>query len=295
MIGSRFLELAGNEFNSEKNLLLSSAELNLITANQAEIEAKFSDFKNHQLLHFAAFTDVDGAETQRGDENGSCWQLNVEATKKLAKVCQKLNLKIVYISTDFVFDGKNGPYSEEDTVAKSESDISWYGWTKLTGERTVLETMGNFLIVRTSYPYRANFPNKLDFVRNIIERLRSGNLYPMFSDQFLTPTFSDNFSKALNFLLKQNQTGIWHVVDNTTLSAYQAEIEIAKVFGFDYREIKKASVLEFQRENPQAAKRPVKGGLKNDKLRRFGQKFGVSMQDFSQALVEMKKQMGVSS
>ncbi len=291
MIGSRFLELTESDFAKQKKLLLSSKDLNLITTKQAEIEAKFSDFKNHQLLHFAAYTDVDGAEAQSGDENGSCWQLNVEGTKKLAEVAKKLNLKMVYISTDFVFDGKTGPYSEEDEVENSEDGLSWYGWTKLIGERTVLETMGNFLIVRTSYPYRAKFAGKADFVRNIIERLRSGNLYPMFYDQFFTPTLIDNFVASLDLLIKQNQAGIWHVVDNTTLSAYQAASEVAKVFAANPGKIQKASVLEFQRENPKVAKRPVKGGLKNDKLRKFLAKFGKDTQGFSDALVEMKRQV----
>lgn len=292
MIGSRFLELYSHQI--EGLVTLDYPEFDLIRVSEEEIVSKLSSSAGDTLIHFAGFTNVDAAESQHGDTTGSCWQLNVEATKKLVKACQKLNLKIVYISTDFVFGGDSGPYSEEGKVAGFESEISWYGWTKLVGEEAVKDARVDFLIVRTSYPFRANFSGKADFVRNIIERFKNNNLYPLFYDQFLTPTFVDDFVKALDLLIREDQQGTWHVVDNTTLSAFDAAVVIAKVFGFDNKKIQKTSILEFGKKNPTAAKRPVAGGLKNDKLRKFlrtAAQNGVDMQDFGQALVEMKKQM----
>lgn len=300
MIGSRFLELTqhnptGFDLNpTSSTLLIKASKLDLVKASQDQILETFSPHQGEVLMHFAAFTDVDGAENQRGNTSGSGWQLNVEATKKLATVAKKLNLKVVYISTDFVFDGKSGPYSEIDKTAKSEDDISWYGWTKLEGEKIILSELDNFLIARISYPFRANFDRKTDFVRNIIKRLRNGNLYPMFYDQFLTPTFIDNFSKALDLLVREDQTGIWHVVDNTILSAYDASCEIAKVFGEDPAKIERASMVEFRKNNPKVT-RPANDGLKNDKLRQFLGRFGNDMQDFRQALEEMKQQVEVKT
>lgn len=292
MIGSRFIELYGANFRTITHL--DYPEIDLTKIFEDLVLKKLERFKGDILLHFAAFTDVDAAENQRGNKNAACWQLNVEGTQKLVSVCQKLNLKMVYISTDFVFAGLDGPNFEVDKVAEFESEISWYGWTKLVGEKIVAQNLPHFLIARTSYPYRANFENKTDFIRNIITKFANNVSYPAFVDQFLTPTFIDNFVKASNLLIKENQQGVWHVVDNTTLTPHEIAVKIADIFEFNKDNIDKTSIVEFQNKNPKTARRPIKGGLKNDKLRKFLARFGEDMQDFHQALVTMKKQMEVS-
>ena len=297
MIGSRFLELANHKFfgidvnKANSDLKIASSELDFIKADQDQILTTLSGHEGEVLIHFASFTDVDQAETQRGDKDGACWQLNVEGTRKLVAAAKNLGLKMVYVSTDFVFDGTKGPYAEVDQPAKSANEISWYGWTKLVGEQVIQNSGIEFLIVRTSYPYRAKFGPKTDFVRNIIARLRNGNLYPVFCDQFLTPTLIDNFSQALNLLLQQNLEGIFHLVDNTTLTPFEAAIEIAKIFALDEKQIKPAKLQEFYQQNPKMARRPKLGGLRNDKINRALENYRFSMMDFDQALKVMKSQI----
>lgn len=291
LIGSRFLDF----FKKDVELLdikpvgLSHQEYDL--EDFPKVREVILRERPSAILHFAAFTDVDGAELQRGDVNGLCWRLNVKATRDLADLANKIGSKIIYVSTDFVFDGRNGPYKEEDEVAHSENDVSWYAWTKLMGEKAVKDCGAPFLIARTSYPYRANYQGKLDFVRNIIARLKNNNLYPMFDDQFLTPTFIDNFSKALIQLIKKDQSDIWHLSDSTVVSSYLAAKEIAEIFGYDPKKIEKGSLLEFQKKNSQIAKRPPKGGLKNEKIQQFLAPFGERMLTFEEALRIMKGQI----
>lgn len=289
MIGSRFCELARDEFD------LTQADLGAaVTVDITNRESVFSFFEIYYfdwLILFSAFTDVDAAEKQRNDANSSCWQINVEGTKNIARACKIHNKKLVYFSTDFVFDGESGPYREEDKPARNSKEISWYGWTKLKGEEEIKDSGCQFLISRTSYPYRAKFNTKTDFVRNISQRLQNNTLYPMYIDQFLTPTFIDDIVIALQQLIRSGQFGIYNLVDSTTLSAYEAACEIAKTFDFDQKKIEKESIAKFQTENPQATKRPVKGGLKNNKIQAFLASYNVSMLNFSQALLEMKHQI----
>jgi len=212
--------------------------------------------------------------------------------KNLARVCKKFDKKLIYFSTDFIFDGKDGPYQEEAKPAKKKEEIPWYGWTKLKGEEEILNSGCQFLIVRISYPYRAFFLPKTDFVRNIIKRLKEGSLYPMFSDQFITPTFIDDIAMALEELIKNNSVGIYNVVDTTTLSAYDAALTIAQVFDFDYNQVRKSRFDDFFEANPQTAPRPKKGGLLADKINSELFKNKKSMRSFGEALMVFKKQMG---
>ena len=289
MIGSRFCELTRNEFDLIEADLGGMIPVDI--TNRDSIDNFFGSHNFEWLILFSAFTDVDAAELQKNDKNSSSWQINVEGTKNVAQSCKIRNKKLVYLSTDFVFDGKNGPYREEDKPARNSKEISWYGWTKLKGEHKVIDSGCQFLIGRTSYPYRAKFNTKTDFVRNILERLQNNTLYPMYIDQFLTPTFIDDIVMALQQLIRSGQFGIYNLVDDTTLSAYEAACEIAETFDFDPKKIEKESTVKFQSENPQATKRPIKGGLKNTKLQAFLASYNLSMLNFSQALLEMKRQI----
>lgn len=297
LVGSRFVELENNKFYLEAILREENKPAGIKKVYKAnltkkdEVKKAIKEAEPEVILHLASFTDVDGAEKERGNEKGAVFALNVLATRYICQAAKERGAKLVYISTDFVFDGKKGSYEEDDETAKKSDDISWYGWTKLLGEKEVLKSGVIFLIARIAYPYRAKYGQKTDFVRNIIERLRNRTLYPMFEDQLLTPTFIDNISRALVILIKDDQEGIWHVVDNTTLSAYHAAQNIADVFDFDKDRVEKGSLKGFFKNHPASAPRPKNGGLKNDKVNKFLAKYQTSMQPFREALLSMKRQV----
>jgi dTDP-4-dehydrorhamnose reductase len=230
---------------------------------------------------------VDKAEKQRGNLQGSAWIINVDGTKNIINACKKTGKKLINISTDFVFDGKAGPYGEDDQVVKSEDQICWYGWTKLQAEKQILEANIPYLILRISYPYRSTFEPKVDFVRNIINRLENDNLYPMFDDQYLTPTFIDDLASAIKILIENEVTGIYHVAIPEVVTPYQVALKAAEIFGYDKKRVKKSSLVQFQNENKNFAIRPQHGGLKTDKINKF-----LSFSNLENSLLIMKEQMG---
>jgi dTDP-4-dehydrorhamnose reductase len=111
------------------------------------------------ILHLAAVTDTNAAWEQRGDKNSICYRLNVGGTQNILDLCRQHNKHLIYISTDFVFDGtKITPYTEED----EPNPIERYGENKYLGEKLILDSNDSASIVRITYPYRAKFDQKPD-------------------------------------------------------------------------------------------------------------------------------------
>src|SRR3989344_3546202 len=178
------------------------------------------------VVHLAAKTDVDGCEKDRDE----AWAINVVGTKNVVAVCEQTGKKLIYVSTDFVFDGKNPPekgYTEEDMP----HPINWYGQTKLEGEKIVQSSLIPWTIVRIAYPYRASFEKK-DFARVMIERLKNNQPILAVTDQLITPTFIDDIAQAINEVIIQNITGIVHVTGGQFISPYAIAELIARQFGF---------------------------------------------------------------
>lgn len=299
MVGSRLVELWPDEWKIEGAGIESSKFerisnfYNLDITREDQVKKIISATDCEVVVSCSAITDVDGCQKEFGDEQGQVFKVNVQGPKNLAQNCKVYGKKLIYFSSDFIFDGKSGPYDETAKPASKKEEISWYGWTKLKGEEEVFESGCRFLIARISYPYRAIFPPKTDFVRNIITRLGNNNLYPMFEDQFLTPTFIDDIAMALKTAIVRDLEGIYNIVDETTLSAYEAALTIAQVFNFDYNRIRKNRFDNFTKANPQTAPRSKKGGLISDKINLEIAKEGQKMKSFLEALTVLKGQLEI--
>ncbi len=218
---------------------------------------------------FSAFTDVDQAEKQRNDKNGSCWQVNVEGLTHVVEACKASSRKLVFISTEFVFDGTSGPYPEVSSTGQDLNKMSWYGITKQEGEKIVTSELEDSLIVRITYPYRGPFEDKDDFVKIILRKFREGTLYPMFDDQIWTPTFIDDLAPSIDLLISNNLKGIYHVASPNSTTPFLFTRELAGVFGLGAEKIEKGSLANFLKK-PGATPRPTKGGLKVDKIKSEG-------------------------
>ena len=193
LVGSRFVELYKNS-----GQLLTPDEKKLDITDSSSIERFIrGNFDIDVIVNFAAFTDVAGAEKERppahkasgpggGKEKGLAWKLNVESAENIAKIAKKYNIFLIHISTDFVFLGTKdnpGPYKEDARLPRFSKKISWYGWTKLEGERVVRKNQPYSAIVRITYPFRASpYPEKIDSARKILELFDNGSLYPLFTD-----------------------------------------------------------------------------------------------------------------
>lgn len=283
MVGSRFCELVGGDFEIEGAGIVEGVKLDI--TDEGNVAGVLDKFEGEYIVNFAAVTDVAGMEKDRPEgadveslKGNLGYRVNSLACKFLAREAEKRGKCLVNISTDFVFDGKFGPYSEEDEVAKSEKDVSWYGWTKLLGEKFIQEETGDFVIIRISYPYRREFSGKGDLIRSFLDRYDKyikgeGNLYPVFTDQWFSPTFVDDVAGAFKVVIDQNFRGMIHVASPEVVDFYSFFCEVLKVArGVAKPEsvLTKGSINDYYRDNPKAAKWPKRGGLETEKVQYLG-------------------------
>ncbi len=280
LVGSRIIELLSNsysftEFNASTGTDITNPDTLGAFANDPEIEL---------VILLAAKTDVDGCEQDRAlGEEGAAWKINVQGVQNVAQVCKDTGKKLLYVSTDFVFDGaklEGEEYNENDIP----NPVNWYGYTKLKGEQGVQESGAAYAIVRLAYPYRSNFEKKKDFMRAIKSRLESGQQVTAVSDHIFTPTFIDDFVSSIDAIITQNVSGIYHVVGNEYKTPYEAALKIAEVFELDASLISPTTRAEYF---AQKANRPFNLALNNDKIRALG----VRLKSFEEGLKEIKNQI----
>lgn len=278
LVGSRIVELLNGKYEFE-NISLS---MGIDITNRESVLEKIKNSDAQVVLHLAAKTDVDECELGKSlGKEGEAWKINVLGTKNITEACSVTNKKLIYISTDFVFDGTNPPlggYSEEDTP----NPINWYAKTKHEGEKIVQNLSCPWLIVRIAYPYRAVF-ERLDFFRAILKRLEKSESVVAVTDHIFTPTFVDDIASALDVLISSNSQGIFHVVGSQNLTPLDAANLIADEFELDKSRINKTTRSEFFNNR---APRPFQLTLKNDKIT----KLGVRMKTFEEGLRDVRRQ-----
>ena len=276
LVGSRVVELL-SPMHSFEDLSLDTG----VDITKKDVVVPRIEKSNAQwLLHFAAKTDVDGAEREREQGvQGSSWVVNVQATEYIVEACRRSNKRLLYISTDYVFDGTKEFYTEEDTP----NPQGWYAVTKHEGEKRVAQLGDKSLIIRIANPYRAHFAAKPDFVAKIRKKLEQGEPLTSPSDQLFVPTFIDDIAKAIENLVTGQATGVYHVVGSDALSPYDAARKIARAYGLDESLV---SATAFSTYFAGKAPRPLHAVVKNDKIT----KFGVPMATFDEGLAEIKKQ-----
>jgi dTDP-4-dehydrorhamnose reductase len=257
LLGSNLLIL--NEKDDICGLdILESKEPNRVAIDikkRGDVFPFLKDYNPDIIIHTAAYTNVDLAE----DNKEECYSLNVCGTRNLVEGCNK-NTLFVYLSTDYIFDGKNGPYSEES----APKPISFYGSTKLEGERVVMNSGLENLIIRTTILYGNH--KKLDFVRWVKNNLEYNNRIKIVDDQHGNPTSAQDLSEGIYFLIDKKNSGIFNIVGRDYVSRYEFAKQIAEFYKLDTNLIKKISTNDLN----QKAKRPLKAGLKIDKIIKYG-------------------------
>ena len=282
LVGSRVAELLKRKYQFIDFSLASGVNI----LDKAVLETAFEKDKDAKaILHLAAFTDTNTAHEQRGDKKSLCYQLNVVGTKNIIDRCRKYGQYLIYVSTDFVFSGKkDGVYNEDD----QPDPIDWYGRTKYEAEKAVLASGLPASIVRIAFPYRAQFTPKQDLVRKIIIGLADKNLYSMFADQIITPTFIDDIARAIDRFLVDKNEGIFHLVGSENLSPYRLAQKVAEVFSFDSSLVKKGSLEDYQKGLPPNSRLWQKNlALSNQRI----SSLGIVMADVDQGLSQIKKQI----
>lgn len=277
LVGSRVVELLSPQYIFE-NL---SLETGVDITNKELVDEHVNNSDAPWVMHFAGATDVDGCEKDRLlREEGNAWRVNVTATEYIAEACLRTHKNLLYISTDFVFDGTASEYHEEDTP----HPLSWYAITKYEGEKRVSVLGDKAIIMRITIPYRAKNPTKPDFVHRIIETLKNQKVVASPSDQIFVPTFIDDIAIALKTLMEKQVSGVYHVVGSQALSPYEAALKIAGTFGLNKELVKETTFADYFKNR---APRPFHLNTKNDKI----SKLGIKMLTFDEGLEAIKKQL----
>jgi len=237
---------------------------------------KLSEYNPQYIIHTAAYTNVDNCEI----EKETAYMVNVTGTENIAFLCDMSKSKMIHLSTDYVFDGLDGPYTEEDEV----NPISYYGKTKLESEIKAREIVKNLVIARTTVLYGYSPGARPNFATWVIEKLKAGKKISIVDDQYGNPTLADDLAQACIVLCRPGITGVYNTVGASLLNRYEFALEIAKVFKLDKSLICKTKTESLN----QKAARPLKGGLFTDKLFRDT---GFRFLSAEQGLIKMKKQM----
>lgn len=263
MVASRFIDLAKNEFDivtpTEKELDITSSE---------NIKIFFEKNTFDAVVNFAAFTNVDAAETQKDNKNGLTWMLNVNGPKYIADVCKDKNIFLIHISTDFVFPGNTvfpGPYSEDDKIPEDPAGIGWYGWTKNRAEKEIEKSGCRAAIIRYGYPFRASeYGLKKDWARNLINLYNEHKLYPLFDDQIQSVIFIDDLVNPLVKIIKDELSGVFHLASSDTTTPFEIGSYILEKYSGEKIDIQKGSMNDFLK-SPGRTPRPRLGGLRVEK------------------------------
>jgi len=230
------------------------------------------DASEPTVINFAARTDVDGVEQERpppGEEpRGPAWEVNALAPGVIARAAAETGKHLVQISTDFVFDGRDGPYDESALRSPLSSALSWYGWSKSEGERLVAERLPKAGIVRISLPFRSKFPGKLDFARGILKRFQDGSLTGLYTDQQITPTWIPDVTEVLRAMAARRVGGIVHVVSPRVTTPLEFGMELLRRAGHDASKVPTSTLASVRA--PDRAPRPLRGGLRTQAATALG-------------------------
>jgi dTDP-4-dehydrorhamnose reductase len=216
------------------------------------------------VVNFAAETEVDAVERERpatlDGAQGHAFLVNTAAPEVIANASRETGKFLISLSTDFVFDGVEGPYPEDAEPAPFSPKLSWYGWTKGEGERRIRSANPGAAVVRIAYPYRTAYAAKLDFARKIVDGHRRHALPPYFSDQQITPTWIPDVSRGVEHLIGTRTGGTFHVVSPVLTTPYEFAREILSYIGDPSDELAEGSMAAFLQGSGNTP-RPRRGGL----------------------------------
>lgn len=206
------------------------------------------------LIHAAAKRNTKYCEKNPEE----AYRVNVEGTKNIVNACKNVNTKMVFFSSDQVFDGTKGKYREEDRP----NPLNTYGKQKVIAEKIIRDNLDNWLIIRASFIY-GWFPGRDNFVTWVLEKLKSGHEIQISYDQFVTPIHVENFVDILIKLLRENKKGIYHVGEEECLSKYEFVKSIKETLQFNEAIIKPVSSEALN----QGVRRPKRNCLDLSKIK----------------------------
>lgn len=231
---------------------LTRADADLTRAD--EVRACLTEVGPDVVVHCAAWTDVDGASR----EPAAAWEANAEATGHVANVCSDIGARLLYVSTDYVFDGEDGPYVESDRP----SPINAYGKSKLGGEEAA-RRCEDHLIVRTQWLYG---PGGRNFVAAILDAARSGRSLRVVKNEYGRPTYTPDLARGIWRVLQVRARGVLHLTNSRSCSRLRFAQVALKMAGLENVQIR--GIPSEQWDSP--TRRPLNAILRSERMEELG-------------------------
>ena len=240
--------------------ITDSADIQLDITDKTSVERVLTEVKPDAVIHCAAWTAVDAAEDEENKEK--VYAVNVTGTRNIAEVCKQLNCKMVYISTDYVFNGQGTEPWQAD--CKDFAPLNYYGQTKLEGELAVAELLDKFFIVRIAWVFGLNGKN---FIKTMINVGKKYDTVRVVNDQIGTPTYTYDLARLLVDMVETDKYGYYHATnEGGYISWYDFCCEFYKQYGLTTKVIP----VTTEEYGLSKAARPFNSRLDKSKLKEMG-------------------------
>ncbi|WP_298712879.1 NAD(P)-dependent oxidoreductase [Chitinophaga sp.] len=239
-------------------------------ADEAAVKGLVDRHKPDVIVHAGAMTQADDCERNKD----ACWMVNVTATRYLLQGAEKAGAYFLFVSTDFVFDGLAGPYSEEDPV----NPVNYYGASKVAAERIVKQSRAQWGIARTVLVYGlADDPRRSNIITWVKSNLEQKKKLKVVNDQWRTPTLVQDLAEGIRLMLDKKAEGIFHLSGKDMLTPFEMANQVAGYLELDTKLLEKVDASTFK----QPAPRPAKTGFVIDKA---VQELGYAPHSFEEGL-----------
>lgn len=245
--------------------------------NPEQVEEVMNLVKPDVVIHTAAMTNVDQCESEKED----CWAQNVKAVEYIVEACRKHDSFLLHLSTDFIFDGANGPYTE----TAEANPLSFYGWSKYAAEKAVINGGIRWSIARTVLVYGiAHDMSRSNIILWVKKSLEEGKTIKVVTDQWRSPTLAEDLAMGCFLIADQEAEGIFNISGKDLLTPNEMAHMTANFFGLDKSLIAEADSSTFT----QPAKRPARTGFILDKPRRV---LGYEPHSFEEGIALLTEQI----
>ncbi|MFH0736400.1 MAG: SDR family oxidoreductase [bacterium] len=264
--------------NEDESVIKETLYKQIDITNKEELELLISNFLPHYIINAAAYTNVDKSEL----EKALVWNINVAGLENISIAANKINAHVIHISSDYVFDGVNGPYTEKNIT----NPIGYYGITKLEGEKVLITSGAKNTIIRTNVLYGPAKYGRPDYVKWVYNELKAGKAIRIVKDQINNPTYIDDIVQAINKIIELNIEGLFNIGGAEFLNRFDFTLRIADYFNLD------KSLIEpiLTKQLNQIAKRPLSSGLITEKAKI---KFGFEATRIEETFKLMKEELNM--
>ncbi len=289
LVGSKVAYLAPkhgfeayNTHNARTSPLLNSVQLNI--ADRDETLSLVKKVRPEAIVNTAALHNVDYCENHHEEAT----KVNVEGVRNLVDAARETDSRLIHLSTDYVFDGNSGHYSELD----SPHPLHFYAETKLEAEKVAAD-LPSYAVARPSVIYGWNpleaggVPSSsgktINFAMFVLDKLKKNEAVKAVRDQYSSPTFADNLAEALLRLAKNSENGVFHMAGKSCMSRYEFAVKLAEIFAYPTRLVEPVYTSDFK----QSAKRPKNSCLRVEKAE---QTLQIRFLTAEEGIREMKRQ-----